>query len=139
MVSGPDSRIRAARELLVALRKTNAIVLDAAAKEAAFRFQSGLLGSGEAAKIFEQLRILGWDGELGVIERAPKVRYRIIAACRLCKETFRADPLLDEDQVRRRARDLSPPKVTLHQDLFLPGESACLGIVTVQGLAEVHE
>lgn len=113
-------------------------MLDAAAREAAFRFQSGLLGSAEAARLFEQLRILGWDGELGELTQAEVRRYRLIASCRLCGERFGVDPPLSEAQTRRRARDLSPPKITLHQDLFLPGECACLGLVIVQGLV-IHE
>lgn len=137
--SAPDRRVLAARELLRALRKANPIVLDTAAKEAAFRFQSGLLGAGDAARLFEQLQILGWDGTLEAkLEPAVMKRFRLIASCRLCGVTFTVDPPLGEAQIRVKARDLSPPKITLHQDLFLPGECECLGVAIVQGLV-IHE
>lgn len=142
MANAHDKRIRAATDLLSALRNSNPIVIAAAAAEVAFRFQSGMLGVEAAQGLFEQLRVLGWPGELSPaeIERvgAKAVRrFRIVMQCRMCGETFRVEPALHDDQIRKKARDLSPPKVTLHQDLLLPGDTTCLGLVTVLGLHEV--
>lgn len=136
MVFGPDKRVNAAQALVLALRKANPIVIDAAAKETAFRFQSGMLGAGDAQAVFEQLRLLGWAGALPDLSTAPppETRYLVVLACRLCGCRLTTDHALNEERVRKRLRDLSPPQVTLHQDLTLPGDSECLGVLIAQGL-----
>lgn len=130
MASESDKLRREARDLIASLRKVTPILLMEAARLVELRAEDQSIAPSHVQGLFEQLRVLGWDG-------APQERtcemtsWDVILRCKNCGQLVHSDPVPTELRAKNLALRLhSSP--AFHSAYF--HDSGCLGLLEVLAL-----
>lgn len=125
---------RAGRELVLALRKTNPIVLNEAARLVERRAADLSIAPSGAITLFDQLTALGWDGvRPAATEVAAGPSWHVVLSCKVCLSVIASDPI--RTRSRAKAQAISYVQVpALHSDFQHLLEDPCHGLCEVLGL-----
>ena len=129
MASESDKLRREARDLIASLRKVTPVLLMEAARLVELRAEDQSIAPTHVVGLFEQLRLLGWDGVPA--ERAETQRlWHVIFGCKNCGKTVCSDSVTTE----QRARAIANRPFVFHSDYLLEEEPHCRGLLEVLSL-----
>jgi hypothetical protein len=129
MASESDKLRREARDLIASLRKVTPVLLMEAARLVELRAEDQSIAPTHIAGLFEQLRLLGWDGVPREREE-PERPWHVIFGCKKCGDVVCSDSFPTE----RIARTLAARPFTFHSDYLLEDEPHCRGLLEVLSL-----
>lgn len=133
MASESDKLRREARDLIASLRKVTPILLMEAARLVELRAEDQSIAPSHVQGLFEQLRVLGWDGVPREHQESDSWDWVVVLRCKLCGETVRSQAAHEALAPRRLASHISSPR--LHSDYPREAEPHCRGLLEVLGLS----
>ena len=125
---------RAGRELVLALRKTNPIVLNEAARLVESRAKELSIAPSGASILFDQLTALGWEGvRPDALAIASGPSWHVVLSCKVCLTVISSDPIGTRERAKSMVTQYAQAPA-LHSDFQHLLEDPCHGLCEVLGL-----